>query len=146
MPYAWPEDTDLALWERDVLDRAGPVCGRMMSGCDHRDRRVHTPEGPVRLVCKLNHGPDPRGPGHARTKSPGLEVTLALPRWAIGWDVWCRIGHRRRSRHWSIPRIRSELWDGYAITPPDDSLARYIRHYRAMLAAPQQDPEAPRRR
>jgi hypothetical protein len=30
MPYAWPEDTDFALWELDVLDRDCPFCGRMM--------------------------------------------------------------------------------------------------------------------
>jgi hypothetical protein len=28
MPYRWPEDTDFALWELDVLDRACSVCGR----------------------------------------------------------------------------------------------------------------------
>ena len=84
MPYAWPEDTDFALWELDVLDRACPACGRMMYICDHRYRRVHTLEGPVELVCKLNHCPDPNCPGHAKTKSPELEVTIALPNWAIG--------------------------------------------------------------
>jgi hypothetical protein len=145
MPYAWPEDTDFALWELDVLDRDCPVCGHMMYVCDHRYRRIHTLDGPVQLVCKLNHCPDPRCPGPARTKSPELEVTLALPKWAIGWDVLCWIGHRRCSRHWSIPQIQSELWDEYGIKLSDDSLARYIRHYQVMLAARQQDPEALRR-
>ena len=145
MPYDWPEDTDFALWELDVLDRDCPVCGRRMYVCDHRYRRVHTLGGPVQLVCKLNHCPDPRCPGHAKTKSPELEVTVALPKWAIGWDVLCWIGHRRCSRHWSISQIRSELWDAYGITLSDDSLARYIRHYQVMLAARQQDPEALRR-
>ena len=28
MPYNWPADTDFALWELDVLDRACPACGR----------------------------------------------------------------------------------------------------------------------
>src|SRR5512135_1781054 len=28
MPYDWPEDTDFALWELDVLDRNCPTCGR----------------------------------------------------------------------------------------------------------------------
>jgi hypothetical protein len=59
MPYHWPADTDFALWELDVLDRACPVCGRMMYICDHRYRRIHTLQGPVELVCKLNHCPDP---------------------------------------------------------------------------------------
>jgi hypothetical protein len=145
MPYAWPEDTDFALWELDILDRDCPVCGRMMYVCDHRYRRLHTLAGPVQLVCKLNHCPDPRCPGHAQTKSPELEVTIALPKWAIGWDVLCWIGHRRCSRHWSVSQIRAELQDGYGIRLSDDSIARYIRHYQVMLAARQQDPEALRR-
>jgi hypothetical protein len=141
MPYAWPEDTDFALWELEVLDRACPVCGHMMYICDHRYRRVHTLDGPVQLVCKLNHCPDPRCLGHATTKSPELEITIALPRWAIGWDVFCWIGHRRCSRHWPVSQIESELWDGYGIALSHDSITRYIRHYQVMLAARHQDPE-----
>ena len=145
MSYAWPEDTDFATWELDVLDRDCPACGRRMYVCDHRYRHIHTLDGPVQLICKLNHCPDPRCPGHARTRSPELEVTIALPKWAIGWDVLCWIGHRRFSRHWSITQIRGELLDEYGIKLSDDSLSRYIRHYQAMLAARQQDPEVLRR-
>lgn len=142
MPYHWPADTDFALWELDVLDRDCPVCGRMMYVCDHRFRRLHTLEGPVELLCKLNHCPDPGCPGHAKTKSPELEIMIALPKWAIGWDVLCWIGHRRCSRHWSITQIQGELWDDYGIQLSDDSLARYIRQYQIMLAARQEDPVA----
>jgi hypothetical protein len=145
MPYAWPEDTDFALWELDVLDRHCPVCGRLMYICDHRYHRVHTLEGPVELVCKLNHCPDPACPGHAKTKSPELEITIALPKWAIGWDVFCWIGHRRCSRHWSIPQLQADLWDDYGIKLSADSIARYIRHYQVLLAARQQDPASLRR-
>jgi hypothetical protein len=142
MPYAWPEDTDFALWELDVLDRDCPVCGRMMYVCDHRYRHIHTLDGPVELICKLNHCPDPTCLGHSRTKSPELEVTIALPKWAVGWDVLCWIGQRRCSRHWSISQIQFELCDAYSIKLSEDSIARYIRHYQIMLAARQQDPEA----
>ena len=142
MPYQWPADTDFALWELDVLDRDCPFCGRMMYVCDHRGRHFHTLEGPVELVCKLKHCPDVACPGHAKTKSPELEVTIALPKWAIGWDVLCWIGHRRCSRHWSIPQIQGELKDDYGIQVSEDSLARYIRHYQRMLAARQEDPAA----
>src|SRR3954451_22586181 len=83
--------------------------------CDHRHRHVFTLDGPVHLICKLNHCPDPRCPGHSRTKSPEIEPSIALPGWAIAWDVFCWIGHRRFSRHWAIPQIRSELLDAYAI-------------------------------
>ena len=142
MPYQWPKDTDFALWELDVLDRDCPVCGRRMYICDHRYRHFHTLEGPVELVCKLNHCPDPRCPGHTKTKSPELEATIAPPSWAIGWDVFCWIGHRRCSRHMSIPHIQSELLDDYAIKLSDDAIAKYIQRYQAMLAARQQDSEA----
>src|SRR4051794_377097 len=145
MPYDWPVETDFALWELDVLDRECPACGRMMHVCDHRSRRFHTLEGPVELLCRLDRCPDPHCPGHTKTKSPELEVTLALPKWAIGWDVFCWIGHRRCSRHWAIPQIQGELLDDYGIRLSQDAIARYIHRYQVMLAARQHDPEGLRR-
>jgi hypothetical protein len=145
MAYRWPVDTDFALWELDVLDRNCPVCGRMMHICDHRYRRFHTLDGPVQLVCKLNHCPDPACPGHAKTKSPELESTLALPQVAIGWDVFCWIGHRRCSRHMAISLIQSELLDDHGIKLSEDAIDQYIRRYQVMLAARQQDAELLRR-
>jgi hypothetical protein len=145
MAYHWSADTDFAHWELDVLDRNCPACGRMMHICDHRYRRFHTLDGPVQLVCKLNHCPDPACPGHARTKSPELELTLALPQMAVGWDVLCWIGHRRCSRHMAVPLIRSELLDDYRIMLSEDAIEKAIRRYQAMLTARQQDPEALRR-
>jgi hypothetical protein len=145
MPYRWPADTDFASLELDVLDRDCPACGRMMYVCDHRYRRFHTLDGPLELVCKLNHCPDPNCPGHAKTKSPELEITLALPRWAIGWDVFCWIGQRRFSRHGSITPIQTELLDAYRIKLSADSIADQIQRYQVMLAARQQDPDSPRR-
>jgi hypothetical protein len=117
----------------------------MMHVCDHRYRRLHTLDGPVQLICKLNRCPDPTCPGHAKTKSPEVEITIALPQVAIGWDVFCWIGHRRCSRHMAISLIRSELLDDYAIKLSEDALETYIRRYQAMLAARQQDAESFRR-
>jgi hypothetical protein len=145
MSQRWPADTDFSLWELDVLDRDCPVCGRMMHICDHRYRRFHTLDGPVQLICKLNHCPDPACPGHAKTKSPELEITLALPKVAIGWDVLCWIGHRRCSRHMAISLIQSELLDDYGIKLSEDAIDQYIRRYQVMLAARQQDAESLRR-
>jgi hypothetical protein len=142
MPYRWPKDTDFALLELDVLDRDCPFCGRMMHICDHRYRHLHTLEGPVEMVCKLNHCPDTNCVGHAKTKSPEAEITIALPKMAIGWDVLCWIGHRRCSRHWSITQIQGELWDQYGIKISADSIGEYIQRYQIMLAARQEDPEA----
>ena len=33
-----------------------------------------------------------------------------MPRWLIGWDVFCWLGHRRFARHWSVPQLRAEFW------------------------------------
>ena len=113
--------------------------------CDHRYRHIHTLEGPVELVCKLNHCPDPRCPGHTKTTSPEFETSIAPPRWAIGWDVFCWIGHRRFSRHWAIPQIRDELLDAHVIKLSDQAISNYVRRYQAMVAARQQDAETLRR-
>ena len=117
----------------------------MMHICDHRYRRFHTLDGPVQMICKLNHCPDPACPGHAKTKSPELEITIALPQVAIGWDVFCWIGHRRCSRHMAISLIQSELLDDYGIKLSEDAIDQYIRRYQVMLAARQQDAESLRR-
>jgi hypothetical protein len=117
----------------------------MMHICDHRYRRFHTLDGPVQLICKLNHCPNPACPGHAKTKSPELEITLALPQVAIGWDVFCWIGHRRCSRHMAISLIQSELLDDHGIKLSEDAIDQYIRRYQVMLAARQQDAELLRR-
>jgi hypothetical protein len=141
MAFTWPKDLEFTPWELDVIDRDCPFCGRMMHICDHRERRLHTLDGPVELICKLNHCPDRNCPGHAKTKSPEQETMIALPHWAIGWDVLCWIGQRRFSRHWAIPQIRFELDDTYAIKISEDSIARAIRFYQIILAARQEDPE-----
>jgi hypothetical protein len=64
---------------------------------------------------------------------------------AIGWDVFCWIGHRRCSRHMAISWIQSELWDDYGIKLSEDAIDQYIRRYQVMLAARQQDAESLRR-
>jgi hypothetical protein len=64
---------------------------------------------------------------------------------AIGWDVFCWIGHRRCSRHMAIPLIQSELLDDYGIKLSEDAIDQYIRRYQVMLAARQQDAESLRR-
>ena len=89
----WPDDTVFHRLVIDVERDFCEHCGRVLHICDHRYRRLHTLEGPVQLVCKLNHCPDRACPGHATTKSPEQEAAIAPPSWAIGWDVFCWIGH-----------------------------------------------------
>ena len=62
-----------------------------------------------------------------------------MPRWLIGWDVFCWLGHRRFARHWSVPQLRAELLDSYAIGLSEDAIEDYLQRYQCMLAARQQD-------
>ena len=62
-----------------------------------------------------------------------------MPRWGIGWDVFCWIGQRRFSRHWSVPQIRHELADSYDIRLSDDAIEDHIACYQNMVAARHQD-------
>jgi hypothetical protein len=64
-----------------------------------------------------------------------------MPRWCIGWDVLCWLGHRRFARHWSVPQLRLALKDTHQIALSDDAIEHSIGVYQTMLAARQQDPD-----
>jgi hypothetical protein len=134
-----PEGTVFTRVVLDVEQTRCDHCGSRLHVCDHRVRRVYTLKGPVGLCCRLAHCSDPACPLRCRTLSPKAELSVALPGWLIGWDVFCFIGHRRFARHWSVPQIRSELRDGYDVALSVGAIARYVRRYQAMVAARQQD-------
>ena len=93
------------------------------------------------MTMRLTHCPDKSCGNHSATLSPEAEFGIAIPYWAIGWDVYAWIGQRRFSRHWSVPQIRLELMDTHRINFSDDAIENYIHRYEIMLAARQQDPE-----
>jgi len=64
-----------------------------------------------------------------------------MPRWGIGWDVFCWIGQRRFSRHWSVPQIRNELKDSDDMLLSDDAIEDHLATYQVMVAARHQDPQ-----
>jgi len=64
-----------------------------------------------------------------------------MPRWCIGWDVLCWLGHRRFARHWSVPQWRLALKDTHQIALSDDAIEHSIGLYQTMLAACQQAPD-----
>jgi hypothetical protein len=139
MRFRWPEETDFT---RVVLDVEQDCCGHCGSRghiCDHRIRHIFTLEGPVELCCRLVHCSAPGCPLRCRTLSPRAELSIALPGWLIGWDVFCFIGHRRFARHWSVPPIRAELRDRYDISLSVEAICTYLRRYQAMVTARQQD-------
>jgi hypothetical protein len=129
-------------WMEVVLEHDNlwcSVCGRRMHVKRHRRRRVYTLKGPVCYVAPMIHCSDSACPNHGRTFGPEEESTLAMPRWLIGWDVFCWLGHRRFARHWSVPQLCAELLDSYAIELSEDAMEDYLQRYQCMVSARQQD-------
>jgi len=119
-------------------DRSCPICGgKMHIRCD-RTRNIHTLVGPVRLIVKLLQCRDEEC-DTVRTFAPEEEAEYAMPRWGIGWDVFCWMGQRRFARHWSVCQIRYELADSYDIPLSDDAIEDHLASYQNMVAARHQD-------
>lgn len=141
MSHHWPEGTKFEQLTLEVEDCSCVECGGKMHVCDHRHRRIFTLGGPFQITMKLTQCPDSSCLAHSKTVSPEAETGIAMPYWAIGWDVFVWVGHRRFARHWSVPQIRQELLDSYGIELSDDAIENYVRRYQVMLAARQQDPD-----
>jgi hypothetical protein len=137
----WPDDTAFRRLVLDVESDHCELCGAALHVCDHRFHRIHTLEGPLELVCRLAHCSDRACSARSETLSPAAELSLTLPWWLIGWDVFCWMGHRRFARHWSVPQIHAELREAYRIDLSTDTLSNYLRRYQNLLAARQQDPQ-----
>jgi len=141
MAYRWPAETAFKRIDVDVEDRSCPVCERYMHVCDHRYHHLWTFEGPTQVVNRLVRCPDPSCASRGHTLSPEAALSISMPRWSTGWDVFCWLGHRRFARHWSMPQLHTELQDTHQIRLSDDAIERYIILYQSMLAARQQDPQ-----
>ena len=140
MAYHWPADTRFRELTLEVEDRTCALCQHLRTVCCHRQRRFFTCDGPVQLLCKLCHCSNLDCPEHLATVSPEAETALVMPYWVLAWDVFSWLGHRRFARHWSVPQIRDELLDRFAIPLSVDAVERYVGRYQRMLAARQHDP------
>lgn len=140
MAYHWPTDTVFRHLTLEVDERTCERCDHRRTVCCHRQRRFFTCDGPVQLLCKLCHCSNTVCPAHQVTISPEAETALVMPYWVLGWDVFSWLGHRRLARHWSVPQLRDELNDRFAIPLSVDAVEHYVRRYQRMLAARQQDP------
>jgi hypothetical protein len=139
MRYRWPENTPFTQVVLNVEQEVCALCQRHLHVCDHRFHPILSLQGPLQLVCKLAHCPDPGCPAHRHTLSPLAETQFTLPYWLLGWDVFSWLGFRRFARHWSIPQLQAELRDSYRIRLSDDAIAGYLQRYRYMVAARHQD-------
>jgi hypothetical protein len=139
MAYHWPAETAFREVILEVEERTCWECQHLRTVCCHRQRRIFTCAGPVQLLCKLCHCSNPACSEHTTTVSPEEETALVMPYWVLAWDVFCWLGHRRFARHWSVPQIRGDLHDRFAIPLSADAIERYIGRYQRMVAARQQD-------
>jgi hypothetical protein len=108
MAYRWPAGTVFNRMTLDVEDRSCPVCSRSMHVCDHRYHHLWTFQGATQVINRLVRCPDPSCESRGRTFSPEAALSISMPRWCLGWEVFCWLGHRRFSRHWSVPQLRLE--------------------------------------
>lgn len=138
MSHCWPKSIGFQEIPLVSESRICPECGGTMRIGKHRRRRLYTLDGPVCLILKRLRCPDDDCT-ISGTFGPEQEADYALPRWIIGWDVFCWIGHRRFARHWAIPQIRNELEDSYGIRLSDDAIEDYTDQYQTMVAAYWQD-------
>src|SRR6266446_5850190 len=140
MARRWPKDLAWTEVVVEVQNSWCGECGRRMHVRSNRHRHIYSFLGRLHMVCKLMQCVDPDCPNHHRTFSPEREATLTMPRWLIGWDVFCWLGHRRFARHWSVPQLRAELLDRFGIPLSEDAIEDYLQRYQCMVAARQQDP------
>ena len=144
MALQFAEGTEFRRIRLDVEDRACRTCTGATHICDHRHHRIWTLQGPWHLTCRLVHCADVCCPARHKTISPESELSITMPHWGIGWDVFAWLGHRRFARHWSVPQLRYELMDTYAIRLSDDAIEGHLQRYRHMVAAWQQNREVMR--
>ena len=139
MSARWPADTVFTQQILTVEQQECSVCGHDLTICDHRYHHIFTLNGPLEIICKLAHCPDRACAAHSQTLSPLAEAQITLPRWRIGWDVFCWMGYRRFAQHWSVPQLQAELRDTYQIRLSDDAITDSLGRYKVMVAARQQD-------
>ena len=119
-------------------DRSCPACEAKMHVHSERVRTIHTLQGPMRLSVELLQCRN-KECGSTKTVPAEQEAEYAMPRWGIGWDVFCWMGQRRFARHWSVCQIRHELADSYDIPLSDDAIEDHLASYQNMVAARHQD-------
>jgi len=139
MPSKWPNGIQFKEIILSVNEKSCRQCGNELSICCHREHRIYTLEGPVKLVCKQAHCSNKGCSCRSTVISPESELTITMPRWRVDWCLFSWMGFRRFKRHWSVPQIRDELLDSYQISLSEDTISDYLGMYQVMVAARHQD-------
>lgn len=135
----WPKGTNFKEVYLLVQKSACEGCGsRLYKGWNH-DRKIYTFDGPLLLKKQRARCSNPACEWSKTWSVSQEEKLLTMPRWRIGWDVFCWMGFRRFKRHWSVPQIRDELLDSHSILLSADSIEDYLQRYQNMVAARHQD-------
>lgn len=140
MAHSWCDDSKFRSLTLDVLFRSCAFCGVETHVKDYKARRVYLLKEPTKVVSQMTLCPDGACPGRHHLMVAEEETLIAPPRWIIGWDVFAQIGHRRFSRHWSVPEIREDLIESHGIHLSEDAIEDHIGRYQAIVAARQRDP------
>ena len=139
MSSKWPSDTQFREKVRHKSDKVCPICGSKLIIRSERIHRIYSLDGPLKLVCKLSCCSPFQCDGRTTLINPKSEISITMPRWRIGWDLFLWMGFRRLKRHWSVPQIHHELLDHYQINLSEDAITEYLRLYQLMVAARHQD-------
>lgn len=115
------------------------LCGSPLIIRKDRIHKIHSLDGPLKLICKLSCCSNKQCDQHKTLINPESEMLITAPRWRIGWDLLLWMGFRRFKRHWSVPQIRSELIDTFQVELSIKTICEYLSKYQLMVAARYQD-------
>ena len=135
----WPKDVVFQRVELEPDDRRCAHCGRYTYVFDHRHRHVRALGEPQHIVSKVCCCPDRACPGHADKRASDREILIAPLHWSVNMDLFAWMGHRRCSRHWSVPQICAELKDRFGVWISEDVVEDYTARYEVIVAARESD-------
>lgn len=139
MSHSWPDISKFSQVTLEVLDRACLYCDGPTHVRDYKRRPLYTLESPLTVVSQMTICVDEGCAGHHELMVAEEETMLAPPLWILAWDAFAHLGQARFGRHMSVPEIREELRERFAISISEDCIEDYIGRYQAMVAARQSD-------
>lgn len=138
---AWPDERSVSEIEAVLDDVVCVGCGQRGTADDVRYRKLRSLKGPVKLRVPVRKCTEATCPLLGERVGSEIEFAFAPPNWTVTWDLFAWMGHRRFGRHWSVPQIRSELSDRFALVVSADWVEDSLRRYQVIVAGRQDDLE-----